>query len=637
MPQRETIRPALRALRPLLLVTLAYIVAIPGTLLATPGLTSEPGPTPGSGSTPPEAAQRPTDAANPLTEIESLVAPIALYPDPLLAEMLVASTYPLEVVQASRWLDSHPEPAAVKDKDWDASIQRLIELPSIIKMMNDHLEWTTQLGDAFLARPAELMDAIQSLRKRARESGFLKDSAEQKVTTKTVSASGTEVQAPEGQPQATPATQRKEAIVIEPAKPDTVYVPQYNPEQAYSAPLASPPAAAANYAYPAAAPAAGYAYYPAPAPASTTSSTDQWMTFGAGALVGGLLTWGLMEWADDDDWHGYYGGYYPPVSHYYGNAVCRNGNCWYGGGAGGVAIDRGDINRNRNINISGNEINIDRDGTFRQDRLKDLRQRTDWTPDPRHRRGQPYPEPVKQRLGQIEQPGLAGDRLGAPDALPADRRGFGKAGEREGLPRQVGEHRPSSAEIRKRLAQGPETSVESGRALAQNRGNAEMQSRSKRGSGSNSLEGVRTAGPETRIESRRGAQSRRTESLAGFQQRPPEQSGERRRGQSGSEQSQRPQAPNKPQLTERRVAAPHGQALGGRRNLARQGNTARIGESARPNAFEGVGDARRTQNFSQRGAASRAHRGEAANRPNLGGGGNRGGGGGLRGGEGRRR
>ncbi|UZR29643.1 DUF3300 domain-containing protein [Methylococcus mesophilus] len=630
MPQRNSIRPALRALPPLLLVSLAHIAAVSGTALAAPGLAAGPGATPSSGSTPPEATRPPADAGHPLTEIESLVAPVALYPDPLLAEMLVASTYPLEVVQASRWLGSHPEPSAVKDKDWDASIQRLIELPSIIKMMNDHLEWTTQLGDAFLAKPAELMDAIQSLRQRARESGFLKDSAEQKVTTKTVpSAAGTEVQAPEGQPQATPATQRKEVIGIEPAKPDTVYVPQYNPEQVYSAPLASPP-----YAYPAAAPAGGYAYYPAPTPASTTSGTDPWMTFGAGALIGGLLTWGIMEWADDDDWHGYYGGYYPPVSHYYGNAVCRSGSCWYGGGSGGVAVDRGDVNRNRNINISGNEINIDRDGTFRQDRLKDLRQRTDWTPDPRHRRGQPYPEPVKQRLGQTAQPGLAGDRRGVPDALPADRRGFGKPGEWEGPPGQGGERRPSSAEIRSRLAQGPDASVESAGALAQNRGNAEMQSRSKRGSGSSSLEGVRTAGSETRIESRRGAQSRRTESLAGFQQRLPEPSGERLGGQSRSEQRQRLQAPDKPQSAERRIAAPQpGQALGGGRNPARQGNAARMGESNKPNAFEGMGETRRTQNFSQRGAASRANMG-AANRQNRGGGGERAG---LRGGGGRRR
>ncbi|MEW6037618.1 MAG: DUF3300 domain-containing protein [Pseudomonadota bacterium] len=613
MPQRDSVRPELRALRPVLLIALAYLVAVPGTPLAAPGLTSEPDATPSSGSTPPEAAQRPTDAANPLTEIESLVAPIALYPDPLLAEMLVASTYPLEVVQASRWLDSHPEPGAVKDKDWDASIQRLIELPSIIKMMNDHLEWTTRLGDAFLAKPVELTDAIQALRKRAKESGFLKDSPEQKVTTKAVSVSAREAESEGNAARATPAATGKEAIVIEPAKPDTVYVPQYDPQQVYSAPLAPPPASAANYVTPA----AGYAYYPAyPAatPASTTSSTNQWMTFGAGALIGGLLTWGIMEWSDDDDWHGYYGGYYPPVSHYYGNAVCRNGNCWYGGGSGGVSVDRGDINRNRNINISGNEINIDRDGTFRQDRLKELRQRTDWTPDPRHRRGQPYPEPVKRRLGQTGQPALAGGRLGAADVLPPDQRGFGSAGELAGRPGPGGDRRPSSAEVRERLAQGSETPGK----LAAGRESREIQPRSKPATGSSALKGVGTAGSEALIESRRGAQSRRTESLAGIQRRPPEQSGERIR----SEQGQRRQAQHKPSTTDRRVAAPQrGQAPGERRNLARQGG------AARPNAFEGMGDARRTQSFSQRGAASRTQMG-AANR--LSGGGNRGGGGGGR-------
>ena len=163
----------------------------------------------------------------------------------------MASTYPLEVVQAARWLETKPDPAALSGKDWDASVMRLASVPQVIKMMNDHLDWTTQLGDAFLVKPVEVMDAIQTLRKRATDSGFLKNTPEQKVTAKTVSvdqpAEGTWVsddsnaQSNGATIKATPAVLKKEVIYIEPAKADTVYVPQYNPETAYQAPLAPPP------------------------------------------------------------------------------------------------------------------------------------------------------------------------------------------------------------------------------------------------------------------------------------------------------------------------------------------------------------------------------------------------------------
>ncbi|MGZ8213816.1 MAG: hypothetical protein ACXWTP_04890 [Methylosarcina sp.] len=99
-----------------------------------------------------------------------------------------------------------------------------------------------------------------------------------------------------------------------------------------------------------------------------------------------------MEWADDDDWDDYH-----HVSHYYGDSVCHNGNCWQGGCYG----DRGNVNYNRNVNVSSNEINIDRGGVFSQNNLKATQQRASWQPNPRHRRGQAYPEAVKQRLGRI--------------------------------------------------------------------------------------------------------------------------------------------------------------------------------------------------------------------------------------------
>ena len=164
---------------------------------------------------PPESKPTPAPAAKPLTDLESLVAPIALYPDPLLAELLVASTYPLEVVQAARWLETNPDLATLSSKDWDASIMRLASVPLVIKMMNDHLDWTTQLGDAFLAKPAEVMDAIQKLRKRAVDSGFLKDTPEQKIAAQTVSVEQADEAATAV---ATPAVLKKEVITIAPAK-----------------------------------------------------------------------------------------------------------------------------------------------------------------------------------------------------------------------------------------------------------------------------------------------------------------------------------------------------------------------------------------------------------------------------------
>jgi hypothetical protein len=578
------------------------------------------------------------------------VAPIALYPDPLLAELLVASTYPLEVVQAARWLDTKPDLATLKSKDWDASIMRLVEVPQVIEMMSDHLEWTTRLGDAFLAKPAEVMDAIQALRRRATESGFLKDTPEQKVSKKTVDVPPPAESAPEtegqtasgdGTVKATPAAVKKEVVYIEPAQSDTVYVPQYNSEKAYSATLAPPPATAttagygatAGYAYPAAAPAPAYypTYYPATT-TTTTSSTDQWMTFGAGALVGGLLTWGIMEWTHDDwDDHyhgGYYGGgYYPPVGHYYGNTVCRNGNCWSGGGYGGgynnVNVDRGDITRNRDVNISGNEINISREGTFSQDQLASLRQRSDWVPDARHRRGQQFPAGVQDRLGRINSPALAGGRLGAADTLPAGARGFGERPAT--LP---AERRPSSAEIRERLAQKPGAENK----LAQPRpASRDVQARLDRGARDNALEGLRTPGAEARTESRRGAESRKPAPQAAREARPREQGLPQRREPAGGriERARPTPVQERPQLGERRAETPQrterAQDFGGGRDRAQRMDAQRRSESARPNAFEGVGNAGRTKNFSQRGAASRETM-AAAGRRDFGGGANRGGG-----------
>jgi hypothetical protein len=592
----------------------------------------------------------PPPAVKPLTDLESLVAPIALYPDPLLAELLVASTYPLEVVQAARWLETKPDLATLSSKDWDASIMRLTSVPEVIKMMNDHLDWTTQLGDAFLAKPAETMDAIQKLRKRATDSGFLKDTSEQKVTAKTVSVEqpaegtwateATSAESGGATIKATPAVMKKEVITIEPAKANTVYVPQYNPETVYQAPLAPPPATGTNNAYPAStvvnvnqspAPAAGYypTYYPAP----TTSSADSMLTFGAGAVVGGLLTWGIMEWAHHDDYY-YRGGYYP-VGHYYGGTVCRNGNCWHGGG-GGYYGDRGNINYNKNVNVSGNEINMNRGGVFRQNSLQPTQRPAGWQTDQRHRRGQAYPEAVQQRLGRTQQPALAGQRLGAAQTLPASARGFAEAGQRPAAGTLPAGRRPSSADIRAQLAQKPGAQDRLGAKSAQSRpGTRDIQGRPVQGARDNALQGIKTSGQATRFESQRGSNSRKPASPATLDIQA--------RRLAGGEGVQRPQTERprptsverKPQIAQRQAEMPkqtaRSQGFAGREQTQQQMATQRRSEAARPNAFEGSRNASATQSFSQRGAFSQQRSASAGNlRPSGGGGGFRGGGGGRR-------
>jgi hypothetical protein len=148
-------------------------------------------------------------------QLESLVAPIALYADSLLSQVLVASTYPLEVVEAQQWLDQNKALTgtvltdAAKKQSWDPSIQALVAFPQVIKRLNEDVRWTPDLGNAFLAQQADVMAAIQRLRARAKDSGKLTDTPQQKVVTENK----------DGQA----------AIEIEPTDPQVVYVPVYNP------------------------------------------------------------------------------------------------------------------------------------------------------------------------------------------------------------------------------------------------------------------------------------------------------------------------------------------------------------------------------------------------------------------------
>ena len=137
-------------------------------------------------------AQSAASPSRTAAQLEQLVAPIALYPDSVLSQMLMASTYPLEVVEAARWLQSNPGVAgqgledAMQKQPWDPSVKALTAIPQTLQMMNDKLDWTRQLGDAFLAQQADVLDAVQRLRERADNNGTLKTTDQQKVTKTSV-------------------------------------------------------------------------------------------------------------------------------------------------------------------------------------------------------------------------------------------------------------------------------------------------------------------------------------------------------------------------------------------------------------------------------------------------------------------
>jgi len=196
--------------------TFRYLLAVIGTMALIPGdtLAYAQSPSPVQASLPQDQA-----AKIPPDQLDSLVAPIALYPDPLLAQTLAASTYPLEIIQLQQWLGRN---STLKDKaladavakeQWDPSIQALAALPDVVKRLADDIQWTTDLGNAFLAQQNDVMDAVQRMRKKAQDTGNLKSTEQQKVETSVI--------------------ENKSVIVVEQANPQVVYVPSYDPVVVY--------------------------------------------------------------------------------------------------------------------------------------------------------------------------------------------------------------------------------------------------------------------------------------------------------------------------------------------------------------------------------------------------------------------
>src|SRR5687768_1627688 len=196
----------------------------------------------------------------PPEQLDSLVAPIALYPDNLLSQTLVASTYPLEIVQLQQWLERNPDLVkdqksladAVAKQPWDPSIQAMAALPDVVKRLVDDIQWTTDLGNSFLAQQADVMEAVQRMRRKAHEKGNLQSTAQQTVETQVVA--------------------NEQVIVIEQASPEVVYVPAYDPYAIWGAPL---------YPYPP-------IYYPGYVAGAAAIS------FGVGVAIG--AAWGGGGW-----------------------------------------------------------------------------------------------------------------------------------------------------------------------------------------------------------------------------------------------------------------------------------------------------------------------------------------------------
>jgi len=246
--------------------------------------------------TAPQTSVAPPLASEPqrsTQEIDQLVAPVALYPDALVAQILAAATHPTQIVEADRWLQQHPDlkgdalAKAVDTQSWDPGVKALTQFPGLLGMMDKNLSWTSSLGEAYVNGPQEVLDAIQVMRKRAQQAGNLKSSQQESVTT-----DGGE-------------------IVIAPADPQVVYVPEYDPWVVYGDPLGVYP----DWYW-----APGF-FFDGPG-----------IVFGLGIGIGFFdgFGWGWHRWGTDWHGHGLIHGNQPylPHSREFGN---RNG---FAGGRG---------------------------------------------------------------------------------------------------------------------------------------------------------------------------------------------------------------------------------------------------------------------------------------------------------------
>ena len=278
---------------------LINLVLLAGLVIAARAQTAAP--VSGGGAAPPSAQPQSSEA-----DLEKLVAPIALYPDPLLATLLPASAYPLDIVKAARFIANTNNIPKIDSQPWDSNVKALARFPDVIQKMNDDLDWTSSLGEAFANDQKSVMNAIQVMRDKAQEAGSLKTTPQQTVTV-----TNTVVQQTVNQ-QVVVVTNT--VVQIVPTSPGVIYVPTYNPTIVYGTPVV----------------------YGAPTPGAVAAASV--ISFGVGMTMGAIM-------ANNCNWHS--GGVYVGP---------RGGVAWSGGYHGDVEVNR-DVNRTVNRNVNRENVN----------------------------------------------------------------------------------------------------------------------------------------------------------------------------------------------------------------------------------------------------------------------------------------
>jgi hypothetical protein len=280
---------------PLFYVLSAVLFLSGSSCLVQAAGTPGPAPAPANADSTAPAPALTKDPVFNQEQLDQMLAPIALYPDPLLAQVLMATTYPGEVAEAVTWSKAHPDAKGddavkqVASQPWDPSVQALVAFPQVLATLGQDPVWVQRLGDAFLAQPDDVMTGVQRLRRQAQDAGNLKSNQYQNVTIQNIAAP-----APESAPQSAPAASAPEpaaapassssTIIIQPADPQVVYVPTYNPTTTYG-----------TWPYPASPP----AYYPPPPAYYPGQALVAGLAFGTGVAIVGAL-WGECDWGNND-------------------------------------------------------------------------------------------------------------------------------------------------------------------------------------------------------------------------------------------------------------------------------------------------------------------------------------------------
>lgn len=297
---------------------------------------------------PAQQAQAPqaTYATPTADQLYQLVAPIALFPDNLLAQVLAGSTFPDQVSAAEQWLQQNSSlkgpqlTEAVNQQSWDPSVKGLTQFPDVLGQMSSNLSWTSALGDAYFNIPQSVMNAVQVMRQRAQQAGNLKTTAQQNVTVQNQQpASAPPAEASSGAPQVTVVQPPPQTVVIQPTQPEVVYVPTYNPAMVYGAPVPV------------------YPGYVAPAYSTGAMVATGLISFGLGVAVGAAMSGGCCGWGWNSwgcGWHNSSVTYNRNVYVSNSNTFVNRNNYYNRNNANINNINRNNINTN---NINRNNFN----------------------------------------------------------------------------------------------------------------------------------------------------------------------------------------------------------------------------------------------------------------------------------------